>query len=89
MGRCFLITRAKQAGDHRPGSAEQSFDELGRLLFVDADEVEGLAGDYVTTNQNKSQHAICELIRKSAVEALGYKVRCKCRAKSRSDRHHD
>ncbi|TIN83330.1 MAG: hypothetical protein E5Y00_10015 [Mesorhizobium sp.] len=70
MGRCFLITGAEQPGDHGPGSAEQRFDELGRLLFVDADKVEGLAGDYVTTNQNNSQDTVCELIRKSAVEAF-------------------
>lgn len=88
MRGCFLIARAKEPGEQRPGSAEQSFDELGRLPRL-AEQVQRLAGDQVTHNQNNSQHAVCELIRQSAVKALGDKICCKSRASPRSEGHDD
>ncbi|MER9280540.1 hypothetical protein [Mesorhizobium sp. M0522] len=48
---------------------------LGRLPIVDPDEGEGFPGDYITTNQNDSQHTICELVCQSTVEAFCHEIR--------------
>ena len=74
MRRGFLLIRAEEAREQGTAEAKKGLDELGRLLFVDADQLERVACDHVTTNQNDSQHAICELIRQSAVKAFGHEV---------------
>lgn len=70
----FLITRAKKAREKGAAEPQEGFDELGSLLFVEADERKSLACDQVTTNQNHSQHAVCELIRKTAVKAFRHEI---------------
>lgn len=88
MRGCFLLVRAEQAREQGATEAQEGFDELGRLPRL-AEQVQRLAGDQVTHNQNNSQHAVCELIRQSAVKALGDEVGCKSRASPRREGHDD
>ncbi|MER9265420.1 hypothetical protein NKI63_12695 [Mesorhizobium sp. M0410] len=59
---------------------------LGRLPIVDADEGEGFSGDYIATNQNDSQHTICELVCQSTIKAFRHEVGSKRGPSARGER---
>lgn len=88
MRGLFLVIGTEEAREQGATEAQKRLDELGRLPRL-AEQVQRLAGDQVTQNQNNSQHAICELIRQSAVKALGDEIGCKSRASPRREGHDD